>query len=127
MALDRSLSRPVACFYADAALGLRAVLAGRERQWLDLLADPVVPPSWEVAVDALRPGVKLSRRTGTIELPGAAARPAHSTSEKWPAQPRIPAARSQRDGPRGRNASPPTPFTSREDPTWTPCPSGSSR
>ncbi len=55
MALDGSLSRPVACFYADAALGLRAVLAGRERQWLDLLADPAVPPSWQVAVDALRP------------------------------------------------------------------------
>ncbi len=55
MALDGSLTRPVACFYADAALGLRAVLAGRERQWLDVLADPAVPPSWEQAVATLPP------------------------------------------------------------------------
>ncbi len=55
MACDPVDGRSVQKFYADAAINLNAVLERRAWQWVRLLSDPAVPPSWQVAVDTLPP------------------------------------------------------------------------
>jgi hypothetical protein len=42
-------------WYRDLAAGIRGTLTTRTTVWLCLLADPAVPPSWDVAVAALPP------------------------------------------------------------------------
>jgi hypothetical protein len=48
-------SRTVAAWYAQLARAIDGVLTGRVLEWVDFLNDPVVPPSWQVAVDTLPP------------------------------------------------------------------------
>ncbi len=55
MAEDEALSGTLRGWYADLACAVAAVLSVRVLQWSRLSADPAVPPSWDVAVKALRP------------------------------------------------------------------------
>ena len=55
MSEDPELSRPVREWYGQLAEGMASVLSARCWQWAEVLSDPAVPPSWEVAVAALPP------------------------------------------------------------------------
>ncbi len=57
MAVDAALSATLRAWYFDVSVSLAAVLSSRVLQWSRISADPAVPPSWAVAVAALRPEV----------------------------------------------------------------------
>ncbi len=46
-------SRTVSAWYAHLARAIDGVLEGRVLEWVGILNDPAVPPSWEIAVDTL--------------------------------------------------------------------------
>lgn len=55
MAADDDLPRPLRRWYALLADAMADVLSARVLEFAAVVADPAVPPSWEVAVAALRP------------------------------------------------------------------------
>jgi hypothetical protein len=54
MSLSES-SRTVSAWYAQLARAIDGVLTGRVLEWVGILNDSAVPPSWQIAVDTLPP------------------------------------------------------------------------